>query len=81
MTRQEILDHVRSYMAELFDTPAEAVTPDAKLVDDLDLDSIDAVDLIVKLQQLIGRKIRPEEFRTVRTVGDIIDRVHSLANA
>jgi acyl carrier protein len=81
MTREDILADIRAYMVELFDTPPEAVMLDADLAEDLDLDSIDAVDLIVKLQQLIGRKIRPEEFKTVRTVRDIVERVYSLADA
>ena len=48
------------------------------LFEDLDLDSIDAVDLVVKLQDLTGRKFKPEEFKSVRTVGDILDRVQAL---
>jgi acyl carrier protein len=81
MTRDDILADIRVYMVELFDTSPDAVTLDASLVDDLDLDSIDAVDLIVKVQQLVGRKIRPEEFKTVRTVRDIVERVYVLAHA
>jgi acyl carrier protein len=50
----------------------------ARLAEDLDLDSIDAVDLIVKLQELTSRKLNPEEFKSVRTIGDIVERVHEL---
>jgi acyl carrier protein len=52
------------------------VTPGARLFEDLELDSIDAVELVVKLQSYTGRKIAPAEFKTVRTVGDIVDRLH-----
>jgi acyl carrier protein len=62
----------------MFEVPPEKITPDARLSEDLDLDSIDAIDLIVKLQNLTGRKIRAEEFKTVRTIGDVIDRVHGI---
>jgi acyl carrier protein len=48
------------------------------LAEDLDLDSIDAVDLVVKLQEMTGRKLKVDEFRSVRTVGDVIDRVHAV---
>jgi acyl carrier protein len=59
----------------MFEVPSEKITRDARLFEDLDLDSIDAVDLIVKLQELTGRKFKPEEFKSVRTVGDLIGRV------
>jgi acyl carrier protein len=65
----------------LFDTPRDAITPDADLQDDLDLDSIDAVDLIVKLQELTGQKIKPEEFKTVRTINDVVNRIYDLTHA
>ncbi|HEX4081059.1 MAG TPA: acyl carrier protein [Rhizomicrobium sp.] len=81
MTRDDILADIRAYMVELFDTAPDAVTLDASLIDDLDLDSIDAVDLIVKLQQLVGQKIQPEVFKSVRTVRDIVERVYRLAHA
>ena len=81
MQREEILEKIKFYMTTLFDTPDEQITLDAKLQDDLDLDSIDAVDLIVKLQDLTGRKIKPDEFKTVRTVNDVVERVYDLTNA
>jgi acyl carrier protein len=54
----------------------EKITVEARLFEDLDLDSIDAVDLIVKLQEYTGKKIAPTEFKTVRTVGDVVDKLH-----
>ena len=65
-------------MEELFDIPPEKVTPESKLFEELDLDSIDAVDLIVKLQEITGRRIKPEQFKAVRTVGDVLDCVEKL---
>jgi acyl carrier protein len=81
MERDAILAHIRTTMVALFDTPPEAITPDARLVEDIDLDSIDAIDLIVKLQELTGRKMKPEDFKTVRTVSDVVDRVYNLIHA
>ncbi|MBR9970177.1 acyl carrier protein [Magnetospirillum sulfuroxidans] len=78
MTRDEIQISLAGYLTEMFEVPAEKVVADAKLYEDLDLDSIDAVDLVVKLQELTGKKIKPEQFKTVRTVGDVVDRVHEL---
>ena len=80
MERSAIHAQVRAYMVTLFDTPPEAVTLEADLAEDLDLDSIDAVDLVVKLQELTGRKIKADEFKTVRTVGDVVERVYNLSH-
>ena len=54
---------------------------DTGLFDELDLDSIDAVDLVVRLQNLTGKKIQPEEFKQIRTVNDVVDSVEQLLKA
>ena len=77
-TREEILAKLKGYLKEMFEVPPERVTMDARLNEDLDLDSIDAVDLAVKLQQFTNRKFKPEDFRSIRTVGDVVDLVHGL---
>jgi acyl carrier protein len=77
-SREEILDYLRTTLAELFEIKAERVVPEANLYQDLDIDSIDAVDLILKLKELTGRKIQPQTFKHVRTVGDVIDAIQSL---
>lgn len=81
MEREEIFTRIKGYMVSLFDTPEDAITLDADLQNDLDLDSIDAVDLIVKLQEVTGQKIKPDEFKTVRTVSDVVNRIYDLTNA
>jgi acyl carrier protein len=81
MERDVILRKIRDDISQLFDTPSELITLDADLQKDLDLDSIDAVDLIVKVQEFTGQKIRPDEFKSVRTVGDVVDRIYNLTNA
>lgn len=78
LTRDEVFERLKSYLVTMFEVPSERVTVDARLREDLDLDSIDAVDLIVKLQELTGRKFKAEEFKTVRTVGDVLDRVQTI---
>ena len=72
LSRDDILMRLRADLEEMFEIPTERITPEARLYEDLDLDSIDAVDLIVKLGELTGRKIRPEAFKTVRTVNDVV---------
>lgn len=78
MTRQEIFTKISAYLAEYFEVPAEKITLDAQLYQDLDLDSIDAIDLIVKLQELTQQKIAPTEFKEVRTVSDVVNKVYDM---
>lgn len=78
MTQEEILQRIKDIMAEVFDIEAERITPEARLRDDLDIDSIDAVDLIVQLKPLVGRRMQPEAFKSVRTIGDVIDAIQAL---
>jgi acyl carrier protein len=78
MNEAEILARIREIFEENFEIDPSRVTPDAHLFEELDLDSIDAVDLAIKLQEMTGRRIKPEEFKSVRTVGDVIAAVESL---
>ena len=78
MDKQTIFTEVKMALVELFEVDGDAVTLDAHLYQDLELDSIDAVDLVVRLQMLTGKKIRPEEFKAVRTVNDLVDAVATL---
>jgi acyl carrier protein len=77
VSRSDILETLSSYLQDMFEVPADKITLAARLLDDLDLDSIDAVDLVVKLQEYTGRKIAPAEFKSVRTVGDVVEKVHA----
>ena len=77
-SKDEILEKVREIFDELFEVEPERVQPDARLYEDLDIDSIDAVDLVVQLKEVTGRKIDPEEFKAVRTVGDVVDTIHAM---
>jgi acyl carrier protein len=81
VTEAEILERIRVIFKENFAIEPERVTPDAHLFEELDLDSIDAVDLAIKLQEMTGRRIKPEEFKQVRTVGDVISAIESLLAA
>ncbi|WP_372395049.1 acyl carrier protein [Azospirillum sp. HJ39] len=78
MTRDQVYEKLKGYLEDMFEVEPDRVTPESHLFEDLDLDSIDAVDLVVKLQDLTGRKFKPEEFKSVRTVGDVLDRVQAL---
>lgn len=77
-SRQQILSKIAELMEELFEIPPDRVQMDAKLYEDLDLDSIDAVDLIVRLQEFVERRVEPSEFKGVRTIGDVVQVVEVL---
>ncbi|MGN0914925.1 MAG: acyl carrier protein [Succinivibrio sp.] len=81
MTKEEILQEIQEMLAKLFELDPSEIKPESKLFEELELDSIDAVDLVVKLQKKIGMKILPEEFKTVRTVQDVVDIVDRHLNA
>ena len=77
-SEQEVFGQVRRVLADLFELPAEKIVLDANLYTDLDIDSLDAIDLILELKQITGRKVQPEQFRHVRTVGDVVAAVRQL---
>ena len=79
MTEQQtIYQEVSALLITLFEVAPEDITPEARLYEDLDLDSIDAVDMVVHLQKKTGHKIKPETFKAVRTVQDVVDVVEQL---
>jgi acyl carrier protein len=77
-SRAEILAHVTGLMARMFGLDPAGLTEDARLYDELDIDSIDAVDLMAELKSYTGKKISPEDFRNVRTIGDIVNALETL---
>jgi acyl carrier protein len=80
MTKDDILAKVSEILQQTFEIDPARITPEAKLVDDLDIDSIDAIDLIVQLKPLIGKRLQPEAFKSVRSVQDVVDALYGLVN-
>ena len=74
VTREQVYEKVTSMMAEMFDLDKSKITLESKF-EDLDLTSIDAIDLVVELQQMTGKKVNEEGLKKVRTVGDIVSLV------
>lgn len=82
MTNDEIYRHIVDILVKLFELDGAEITPHSKLFEELDLDSIDAVDLFVEIHALTGRRIEADVARKVRTVQDVVDLVASeLAKA
>jgi Acyl carrier protein len=74
----DILERLREVLRDTFEIEPARVTPSAHLFTDLGLDSIDAVDLAIQVQEMTGMRIKPEDFRNVRTVGDVVSTVRGL---
>jgi len=78
MTKEDILQKMQEILTEEFEIEKSAVVPEAKLYQDLELDSIDAVDLLVKMKGLIPGKIDPESFKKAVTVQDVVEILYPL---
>ncbi|MGC1550856.1 MAG: acyl carrier protein [Rhodanobacter sp.] len=74
----DILLRLRDVLRDTFEIDPARVTPESHLFTDLELDSIDAVDLAIQVQDMTGMRIKPEDFKNVRTVGDVIATVRTL---
>ena len=79
MSRDEVLRELRRVMKELFKLPEERVVPEARLGADLELDSLDALDLAVKVEELTGKALTEKQLRAMRTVEDVIVALLALA--
>ncbi|NRA53016.1 MAG: acyl carrier protein [Gammaproteobacteria bacterium] len=77
-TQQEIYQVLADILVEEFEIDSGDISMDTHLYEELDLDSIDAVDLMVKLRELTGKKMEPEAFKLVRTVRDVVIEVEKL---
>ena len=77
---EEIQKAVVDILVDDFECDRGKLTPEVNLFTDLDLDSIDAVDLVVRLQQVTKKKVNPEDFRQIRTLRDVVKTVYKLVN-
>lgn len=78
LDRDALLAALTRILVDDFEIDAALISPQAHLYQDLELDSIDAVDLVIKLQQLTGNKLKPEEFKAVRTIDDVVNALQRL---
>lgn len=78
MTEQDIFNKLKEVLADSFRLDPDKITLDSHLFKDLDLDSIDAVELAIQLQDFTGRRVKAQEFKDVRTVGDVVTTIHRM---
>ncbi|MZY07062.1 acyl carrier protein [Acinetobacter pittii] len=78
LSQEQVLAKLREWMEDLFEIEPETVQLDSNLYSDLDVDSIDAVDLVVKIKELTGKQVKPEDFKNVRTVLDVVTVIQNM---
>ena len=81
LTQEQVLEKLREWMEDLFEISPEDVQLHANLATDLDVDSIDAIDLVVKIKELTGKQVNPEDFKNVRTVQDVVTVIQNMSAA
>lgn len=77
-TKQDILAELTKILTSELEIEKDKISLDADLFNDLDLDSIDAVDIAVRMQKYTTVKLTPEEFKKIRTVNDVVECVYAL---
>ena len=80
MNKEEIYTTLKDVIIDLFEIDENDITPDSSLYEDLDLDSIDAVDLAVKITEITGKRVNPDDFKKVVTVQDLVDTADKMLN-
>jgi acyl carrier protein len=78
MDEEKLFAEVKRILIDHFDVDESIITLDANLYEELDIDSIDAVDLMVHIKELTGKKIPPEQFKEVRTIRDVLNVLTEL---
>jgi len=81
MDKETIFNKIADVLADEFECDRAKLVPEARLVEDLDLDSIDAVDLIVRIQRETGIKVVADDFKSIRTLGDVAEVIARLVAA
>lgn len=77
-TKDDIFAFIKNVLVTQFECDEDVVSLEARLYEDLDLDSIDAVDMVVALQKEIKKSVDPKEYQEVKTVQDIVDTAYRL---
>ena len=78
MTKDDIFQKIKDILSGDFEINADSITPEAKMYQDLELDSIDAVDLMVKMKEYVPGKIEPDQFKKAVTLADVVDILYPL---
>ena len=74
----DFFNRLADVLVEDFEIERDEIVASARLYDDLGLDSIDAVDLVVRIREITGKKVPPEQFKSVETIGDVLEILKTL---
>ena len=77
-SKAEILLEIQRMMKELFELDTDRVHPEARLIEDLELDSLDAIDLAVKVEEKTGLAFDEQKIRSLRTIEDVVLALQAL---
>jgi len=78
LSKDKIEQHIHQVLIDLFEVDEAELVGSANLYDDLDIDSIDTIDLLIELKKEIGKNIDPAAFKNTRTIDDIVEVIHQL---
>ena len=81
MDRQEIEAKVKEFLIEDLEIDEERITPEARLKEDIGIDSLDFVDIVVIVEKKFGFKIKPEELTNVKLFSQFCDYIEKKINA
>ena len=77
-SKQEVLDHIKKVMIDLFETEEEKLVPEANMHEDLDIDSIDTIDLLIELKKFVGKDIDADAFIDAKTLGEVAEIISNM---
>jgi len=81
MTEGKTFAEVSRTLVKMFELDPEKVTMEATLFEDLDLDSIDAIDMAAEIQKYTGSRLHEDDLRELRTVGDVVALIDKMVAA
>jgi len=81
MEKVEIIEIVNNFLIEEFELEAEDLTPNANLMNDLEIESLDFVDIVVIIEKDFGFKVKNEDLTNLRTLDDLYNYIYNQKNA
>ncbi|MEP1448371.1 MAG: acyl carrier protein [Paraglaciecola sp.] len=79
--KNQLYQQLKELLVNYFELPENMITQETDLYEELELDSIDAIDLLVKLRELTDLDIEPDAFKKIRTVGDVVNELQQIQSA
>lgn len=79
--KNQLYQQLKELLVNYFELPENMISQETDLYEELELDSIDAIDLLVKLRELTDLDIEPDAFKKIRTVGDVVNELHQIQSA